>query len=241
MTDGDGYAAPRAIGAPLSRLDGHAKTTGTARYAYEQPLSEPAYLHAVQATVAVGRITAIDTEAAEAVPGVLAVLTHHNAPRLSDTDDAELAILQSGEVGFRGQVIGGVVATSSETARYAASLVRATYDERPHDVELRADRDDLFAPEIVNGGFRTDTAQGDVDKALASAAVTLDQSYATAMYHNNPMEPHSTVAIWADGRLTLYDSTQGVHMVREGVAPLFDLEPEQVRVVSPHVGGGFGS
>ncbi|SHM84368.1 xanthine dehydrogenase family protein molybdopterin-binding subunit [Actinacidiphila paucisporea] len=241
MTTTDRRFPPRAVGTPLDRLDGHAKVTGTARYAYEQPVDAPAYLHAVQATVARGRITAIDTEAAEAVPGVLAVLTHHNAPRLADTGDAELAVLQSDAVAFRGQIIGGVVATTSETARYAASLVRTTYDEQPHDTGLRADRDDLYAPEKVNGGYATDTAQGDVEAALAAAAVTVDRTYSTAMYHNNPMEPLTTVACWADGELTLHDSTQGVHMVRSQVAPLFRLETEQVHVVSPHVGGGFGS
>ncbi|MFG1809617.1 xanthine dehydrogenase family protein molybdopterin-binding subunit [Streptomyces sp. NPDC049040] len=241
MTTGEERVRPRAIGTPLDRLDGPAKVTGTARYAYEQPVGEPAYLHPVQATVARGRITSIDIGAAEAVPGVLAVLTHRNTPRLVDTSDAELAILQSGEVAFRGQIIAGVVATSSETARYAASLVRTVYDEEPHDTDLRADRDDLYAPESVNGGYETDTAQGDVEVALASAAVTVDRTYTTAMYHNNPMEPHTTVATWSGGELTLHDSNQGVHMVRAQVAPLFGLEPEQVHVVSPFVGGGFGS
>jgi xanthine dehydrogenase YagR molybdenum-binding subunit len=241
MTTTDKRVAARAMGAPLDRLDGPAKVTGTARYAYEQPVPEPVYLHAVQATVASGRVTAIDTAAAEAVPGVLAVLTHRNAPRLADTEDGELAILQSGDVAFRGQLIGGVVATSPETARYAAGLVEAAYDEQPHDVSLRADRDDLYAPESVNGGYATDTTQGDVEAALVAAAVTVDQTYTTPMLHNNPMEPHTTVAVWDDGELTLYDSTQGVHMVRRTVAPLFGLDPEQVHVISPHVGGGFGS
>lgn len=242
MTTTQDRIRPRAIGTPLDRLDGPDKVRGTARYAYEQRAGgEPAYLHAVQATVAAGRITAIDTAAAEAVPGVLAVLTHRNAPRLADTGDAELAILQSEDVAFRGQLIGGVVATGSETARYAAGLVRVRYDERPHDVDLRADRADRYAPEKVNGGHETDTAQGDVDAALASAAVTLDRTYTTATNHNNPIEPHSTVALWADGELTLYDSSQGVHMVRSGIAPVLGLDEEQVHVVSPYVGGAFGS
>ncbi|CAG7646562.1 xanthine dehydrogenase family protein molybdopterin-binding subunit [Actinacidiphila bryophytorum] len=241
MTATQGRVRPRAIGTPLDRLDGRAKVTGSARYAYEQPVGEPVYLHAVQATVARGRITGIDTEAAAAVPGVLAVLTHRNAPRLADTRDAELAVLQSDAVAFRGQFVGGVVATTSEAARYAASLVRTTYDTQPHDSVLRPDRDDLYAPESVNGGFATDTEQGDVEAALASAAVTVDQTYTTAMNHNNPMEPHTTVAVWNDGELTLYESTQGVHMVRSQVAPLFGLQPDEVHVVSPFVGGGFGS
>ncbi|MBY8883155.1 xanthine dehydrogenase family protein molybdopterin-binding subunit [Actinacidiphila acidipaludis] len=241
MTTTEQRLTPRAMGVPLDRLDGPAKVTGTARYAFEHPQTQPLYLHPVQATVAAGRITAIETGAAEAVPGVLAVLTHLNAPRLADTSDGELAILQSGGVAFRGQIIGGVVATSPETARHAASLVRTAYDEQPHDVVLRAGHEGLYAPDSVNGGYDTDQVQGDVEAALASADVTVDQTYTTPTLHNNPMEPHSTIAVWDDGQLTLYDSTQGVHMVRKSVAPLFGLDPEQVRVISPHVGGGFGS
>jgi len=230
-----------AIGASLTRLDGPAKVTGSARYAFEHPVPEPLYLYPLQATIAAGRVTSIDTGAAMTEVGVLAVLTHHNALRVASTDDPELAILQSDRVDFRGQLLGGVIAESSETARHAASLVDVTYQPSPHDAELRADRDDLYAPEQLNAGFPADTAQGDVDQALASAAQVVDQVYTTAMYHNNPMEPHTTVAIWSDDGLTLYDSTQGVHQVRQAVAPVLGLDPDQVRVIAPHVGGGFGS
>lgn len=241
MTATEPRLTPHAMGAALERRDGPAKVRGTAPYAYEQPVGDPAYLHAVQASVAAGRVVAIDTADAESVPGVLAVLNRGNAPRLADTGNGELAVLQSDAVAFRGQIIGGVVATTSETARYAAGLVRVRYDERPHDVGLRADRTDLFAPESVNGGYPTDTAQGDAEQAFAQADVTVDATYTTPAYFNNPMEPHTTVAVWDDGVLTLYDSTQGVHMVRSEIAPLFGLEPEQVHVVSPYVGGAFGS
>jgi xanthine dehydrogenase YagR molybdenum-binding subunit len=232
---------PRAVGAPVDRLDGPAKVTGTATYAFEQPVDRPAYLYPLQATIATGRITSIDTSAAAAEPGVLAVLTHHNAPRLAATDDAELAILQSDQIAFRGQFVGGVVAETSEIARHAASLVRLNYQQRAHDVQLRADRDDLYTPKARRPDFPMDTALGDVDAALAMAAVRLDETYTTPMYHHNPMEPHTTVAIWTDDGLTLYCSTQGVHRIRAIIAQLFGLDPRQVRVISPHVGGGFGS
>jgi xanthine dehydrogenase YagR molybdenum-binding subunit len=231
----------RAIGVPLDRLDGPSKVRGAATYAFEWPLDNPAYLYPLQATIAAGRIVGVDAGDAAAVPGVLAVLTHDNAPGLASTEDAELAILQSDQVAFRGQPVGGVVAETLEVARHAASLVRLDYQERAHDVELRPDRGDLYAPELVNAGFETDTAQGDVDAALASAAVTLDTTYTTPMEHNNPMEPHATIAIWADDGLTLYVGSQGVHVLRAEVAAVFGLDPQQVRVISPHVGGGFGS
>lgn len=243
-----GLLEPRAIGVPLERIDGPAKVTGTAPYAFEHPLTDPTYLHPVQATIARGRITAIDTGAAEALDGVLAVITHENAPRLAAGQDAELTVLQSDEVAFRGQFVGAVVAETSETARHAARLITVGYHEQPHDVELRWDRDDLYAPDQVSAGYPTDTTQGDVDAALAEAAVTVAETYTTAWYNNNPMEPHTTVARWdsaahPDGEdgLTLYDSTQGVHSVRSAVASVLGLDEDRIRVVAPHVGGGFGS
>jgi xanthine dehydrogenase YagR molybdenum-binding subunit len=232
---------PHAIGLPLERLDGRAKVTGTAPYAFEQPVSNPLYLHPVQATIARGRITGVDTAAAAALPGVVAVLTHENAPRLASDADKELWVLQSAEVHFRGQFVGAVLAESPEIARDAADRVRFHYDEQPHDVELRADRQDLYAPEKVNPRFPTDTNEGDVDAALATAPVVIDQTYTTPMEHNNPMEPHATIAVWAGGDLTLHDSTQGVHNVRNTLAPVLGLEPTRIHVIAPHVGGGFGA
>jgi xanthine dehydrogenase YagR molybdenum-binding subunit len=231
----------RAVGAPLARLDGPAKLTGTARYAFEQPVDDPLYAHPLQATIARGRIAAVDAAEAAGLDGVVLVLTHQNAPRLASDQDRELWVLQSEEVAFRGQLIGAVIAETPEVARHAAGLVRVQYQPRPHDVELRADRDDLYAPEKVNPSLPTDTSQGDVEAALAAAPVTLDETYSTPMEHNNPMEPHASVAVWRDGMLTLYDSTQGVHPVRILLARVFGLDRERVRVISPHVGGGFGS
>jgi xanthine dehydrogenase YagR molybdenum-binding subunit len=235
---------PRAIGEAIVRRDAELKVRGTATYAYETPVDHPAYAQIVQATVAHGRVTGVDTSAAGRAGGVLVILTSENAERLASADDRELAVLQTAEVAFRGQPAGLVVAETSEAARRAADLVRISYDEEPHDVELRPDRDDLYKPEKVNPGYETDTAVGDVAAAMASAPVTLDRTYTTAMYHNNPLEPHATTALWepgADVPLTLWDSTQGVHPARSAVAKVFGLEERQVRVVCPFLGGGFGS
>ncbi|NOP99300.1 MULTISPECIES: xanthine dehydrogenase family protein molybdopterin-binding subunit [Mycolicibacterium] len=236
---------PHAIGEPLARADGLAKVTGTARYAFEQKVEHPAYLHPIQSTIARGRVTAMDVFAALAMEGVLDVLTVFDAPTLADTSDGELAILQDDRVHFRGQIIGGVVAETAEIAREASALVRVDYHEEPHDVELTADHPGLYTPESVNPSFPSDTDEGDVEAALAAADVTVDATYQTPIEHNNPMEPHACIAQWAvrDGHaaVTLYDSTQGVHVVRKTLAPMLGLEPEQLRVVAPHVGGGFGS
>ncbi|MFF2375691.1 xanthine dehydrogenase family protein molybdopterin-binding subunit [Streptomyces xiamenensis] len=236
--------APDAIGRDLPRRDGRAKVLGTAVYAYEAAAENAAYVCPVQAAIARGRVTELDTTEAEALDGVAAVLTPATVERLASIDDRELAALQDDEVAFRGQVVAAVIADTSETARHAAALIRVTYAQEPHDTELRADREDLYAPEQVNPSFPTDTTEGDVEAAMAAAEVTVEQTYTTAMNHNNPMEPHATTALWdpaGDGLLTLWDSTQGVHPTRTAVAGVFGLDEAQIRVVCPYVGGGFGS
>ncbi|HZS83656.1 MAG TPA: xanthine dehydrogenase family protein molybdopterin-binding subunit [Stellaceae bacterium] len=232
---------PRAIGMPLERLDGHAKVTGTAPYAFEHALRDPLYLYPLEAAIARGRMTAIDTAEAEALAGVVAVMTPRNAPRLAADDDQELWLLQSEGIHFRGQLVGAVIAQTPEIARHAAALVRIAYEAEPHDAALAADRDDLYKPEQVNPDYAADTDEGDVEAALAAADVAIDATYTTPMEHNNPMEPHTTVAIWEGGVLTLYDSTQGAHSVRTTLAPVFGLAPDKIRIIAPYVGGGFGS
>jgi xanthine dehydrogenase YagR molybdenum-binding subunit len=230
----------RAVGAPLDRIDGPQKVSGTARYAFEQLVDHPAYLYPLEATIASGRITGIDAGAATAEPGVLAVLTYENAPRLASTADAELAILQSDAIAFRGQFIGGVIAETSEIARHAAGLVRFDYEEQAAALELRGDGTDLYAPEQLNAGYPTDTAEGDVDAALASAAVTLDATYTTPMEHHNPMEPNATIALSTDDGLILYCASQGARVTQANLAPVFGLDPQRVHVISPYIGGAFG-
>jgi xanthine dehydrogenase YagR molybdenum-binding subunit len=246
-------APPRtpAVGRPLDRLDGPDKVRGTATYAFEWAVENPAYLYPLQAAIAAGRITAVDAAAARGESGVLAVFTHENAPRLASEEDRELAILQSGEVAYRGQIVGAVIADSPEAARHAASLVRLEYEQRGHDVDLRRDREDLHAPfEIgdlsqygisVTGTPAPSAERSDIDAALASAPVRLDETYTTPAVHHNPMEPHANIAIWDDEKLTVYCGSQGVHDTRRGLASLFGLPQSDVRVISPHVGGAFGS
>jgi xanthine dehydrogenase YagR molybdenum-binding subunit len=231
----------RAIGAPLNRIDGPKKVTGTAPYAYEHPVEGVTYVFPVQSTIARGRIVSIDASTARDLPGVVTVLSHENAPRLASLDDAELAVFQSAAIAYYGQFVAAVVAETPEIARQAASLVVIRYEEQPHDVELRADRADLYKPEKVNPSYETDTVSGDVEAALAQASVSLDHTYTTPAYHNNPLEPHATVATWSDDGVTLYDANQGAHRIRDDVAQAFGLAPERVRVISPYVGGGFGS
>ena len=231
----------RAIGAPLDRIDGPKKVTGAATYAFEYSVEGVTYAFPVQSTIARGRVGSIDASAARRLPGVVTVLSHENAPRLASLDNAELTVFQSDAVAYRGQFVAAVVAETLEIARQAAGLVMVCYEEQPHDVELRADRTDLYKPEKVNPSYETDTESGDVEAALAQAAVSLDHTYTTPTYHNNPLEPHATVAMWSDNGVTLYDANQGAHRIRDDVAQAFGLPLERVRVISPYVGGAFGS
>jgi xanthine dehydrogenase YagR molybdenum-binding subunit len=234
----------------LDRIDGRLKVTGAARYAYEYPVADMCYVVPVQSSIAKGSIVSIDVQAARALPGVIAVLSHENAPRLRPVDnpllgqhDQDLEVLQSDTIAYRGQVVAAVVAGTLEVARHAASRVAVRYEEQPHDVELRADRGDLYAPETLIFGLATDTTQGDVEAALAAAPVSTDHTYTTPAEHNNPLEPHATVAVWgSDGAsITLYDANQGAGWIRAEVAAAFELPPDRVRVIAPYVGGGFGS
>jgi xanthine dehydrogenase YagR molybdenum-binding subunit len=234
----------RAIGTSLSRVDGHAKVTGTGAYAGEGR-TDALHLALVQAGVAKGRITRVDASDALAVPGVVSVLDHTNAPRLADTSDGELAVLQDDRVHFRNQVVACVLAETSEAAREAAELVVVEYAVEAHVAELR-ETNAAYRPEAVNPSYPTDTDEGDVEAGLAGAEVVLEQTYRTPYEHNNPMEPHTTLAVWEDDaaggpRVTLHDSTQGVHAVAQTIAPILGLEQEQVHVDAPYVGGGFGS
>ena len=232
----------RVLGAGIDRIDGPAKVRGTAPYAYEQDPGEPiTHLAVVRSTVNHGRISGLDTSAAEAVAGVLAVLTPDNAPRLRGELTADLRVLQSREVRYHGQVVAAVVAETSEIARDAASRVVVRYDARPPDVVLSADRDDLYAPEQVMAGFATDSVIGDVDSALAVATVTVDATYETPVQHNNPIEMHTSMARWDGDSLTLWDANQGPHSIVSDLVTGFGLDRAQVRVISPYVGGAFGS
>jgi xanthine dehydrogenase YagR molybdenum-binding subunit len=230
----------RSVGAPIDRIEGREKVDGEATYAFEYEQENIAYAAIVQSTIAKGTVRAVDPAGALALPGVLAVLTQENAPELASAE-GELAVLQSPTVSYRGQIVAAVVAESLETAVQAGQLVRVDYDVVEHDVELRVDHPGLYKPDKVNPSFPTDSADGDVEQALATAAVVVDETYTTPAEHNNPMEPHATIAVWENSGLTLYDSNQGAWRVAQTVADVFGLQARQVRVISRHVGGGFGS
>lgn len=229
-----------SIGASLRRVEGKEKVTGAAKYAYEYRPGEVAYGLLVQAAIARGEVRDLDTSRALSLDGVHAVIWAGNAPRLADAE-GEVAVLQSRRIAYRGQIVAIVVADSLETAQQAAALVAPDYAAESHDVQLRSDHPELYKPDKVNPSFDTDSDRGDFDAAYAAAAVTVDEIYRTPALHNNPMEPHATVAAWEGDGVTLYDSNQGAPSVARVIAKVFGLEVDRVHVVSHHVGGGFGS
>ncbi len=230
----------RAVGQAHARLDGPDKVRGAARYSVEYPVENVAYAWPVPSTVVKGRITRVDTRAALAEPGVLAVLSYENAPRLTPAGDPELFVLQEPAVAYRGQIVALAVAGSLEAAREAAGLVRLEYDTWPHDTVLTENHPGLYQPSHVNPSLPTDTEIGNFDAGYAAAPVRVDATYRTPAEHNNPMEPHASTVQWQGDRLVVHDANQGPGQVQAGLATLFGLPPERVRVITEHVGGGFG-
>jgi xanthine dehydrogenase YagR molybdenum-binding subunit len=243
--------ATKYVGRAIARLDGPAKTTGQARFAAEHFYPNLAYAALVHASITRGRITGIDTAAARAVDGVIEVLTHENAPamkpapKVSMLNPATVATstsvnyLATDQVHWNGQPVAVVVAETLEAARYAASLVRPTYQELPAAVdfatEARNARVDKGIP-LLGGPVD----KGNAKAALAAAPFSVDLDFSTPQHTHNAIEPHATTAVWDGDQLTLHEGSQNIPWLRKHLAMRFDVPEESVRVLSRFVGGGFG-
>ncbi|MER5750496.1 xanthine dehydrogenase family protein molybdopterin-binding subunit [Streptomyces sp. NPDC002088] len=236
-----------AVGTAHTRVEGRDKVTGAARYAGEIPFDGLAHGWLVASTVARGRIRSVEAEPVLAMPGVLAVLRHGNAPRIT-TDyegvvgrpDPALGIFQHDRVPYVGWPVALVVAETSEQAREAAEALVIQYDEEPHDVAFFAGRPGLYTPEDSRF-VQAKAVKGDVDAELAASAFVVDAEYTTPEEYHSPLEPHAATAHWDGGRLDVVDSNQSTVWVADELAKLFSLDPASVRVRSEHIGGGFGS
>ncbi|MER7460038.1 xanthine dehydrogenase family protein molybdopterin-binding subunit [Micromonospora sp. NPDC126480] len=234
-----------AVGSAKQRVEARLKVTGrapfTADHGTAHGLEEVAHAVIVDSSVGRGRITSIDTTEADAVPGVVRVISHANAPTLPYDDNAgrslnppgeRLRVFQDDRVLFFGQPVAVVVADTLEAAQHAARLVEVRYDAEDPVTDLGA----APADEPVR------YSRGDAEEALGSAPVRLDLTYRLARNHHNPMEPHATVARWEGDRLTVWDKTQWVgDGTQRELSTVFGLPREQVRVISPYLGGAFGS
>ena len=235
-----------AIGQPISRIDGRLKVTGAAQYTADIPVQAAAHAAIVHSTIANGRTVSIDTTAAEKAPGVLAVFTHRNMPRMNPMPWSHLRPqgqtylpLQDDKIHYAGQPVALVVAETRDQAAYAGTLI---------EVEYEVDRPIVFRPQMASEAIEPpqrmwplSSSIGDAEKAIADAAVKIEGAYTMPDRHHNPMEPHATLAVWDEnGTLTLYDSTQMVVGTRKLASLVLGVPEEKINVVCEFLGGGFG-
>ncbi len=246
----------KQIGAALSRVDGHQKVTGAATYSAEYPLPGLAYAVLVGSTIAKGRLTGLDTRAAERAPGVLAVITHLNSPKVPGFDTAgkdpsqpatvggPLKVFHDDKIRFNDQPIAVVVADTFERARYAARLVQAQYAPEKHQTNLEASAPQAFLPTQARKNPKSpmaDYQRGTAD-AYQTGALKVEGEYVIPTEVHHPMELQAITAHWeAPDRLTLYDKTQGTLATRRDFAREWNLPEANVKVIATFVGGAFGN
>jgi xanthine dehydrogenase YagR molybdenum-binding subunit len=258
MTDAATVASARdplmgkwgALGQPVSRLDGPLKVAGAARFAAEVTLPGLAQAALLYSTIAKGRVARLDVTAAQQAPGVIAVLTHRNMPRMGrlprlvvDPDGgafSDLPVLQDERVHWNGQPIAVVVAETAEQAEHATTLIAVDYAPEPAATDFEALLDTAQPPPSILGRPAEVRVGGDAEAALASAPVRVDAIYRTPRHAHSAIELHGLTALWEGDRLTVHDSTQMLAQTKGTLASLFGLPRENVRVLSPYVGGGFG-
>ena len=236
------------VGKPLDRVDGPLKVTGRAPYAYEsRALKDPAYGAIVTATIAAGTISAIDADAARRAPGTILVMTHENVPEQGEKKEQVWPQLQGREITFYGQPVAFVVAETFEQARAAAMLVKVRYDRAKPKGLLRDSLAEAYEPKpmVTSPGVKPDSSLGDFDGAFAQAPVKIDVEYTTPSQIHAQMEPHATIAEWQTGpdgdAVVLYSANQMPNRGQPPLGSVLKLPPERVRIVTPYIGGGFGS
>ncbi|HEY9819507.1 MAG TPA: molybdopterin cofactor-binding domain-containing protein, partial [Candidatus Sericytochromatia bacterium] len=237
----------KVIGTDVSRKDGRAKVTGTATYAAEHQIPGLVHGYLVTASIANGRIKTIDTSAAERAPGVMAVFTHKNAPKVfmpannfmtSKIYEARLP-LSDDKVHYGGQIIGLVVADTFERSRHAAHLVKVEYETQKPLVEAK---NATFKEAPAQMGEEFKFEKGQFAAGMAGAAAKIEATYTTSTELHAAMEPHAIIAQWqGQDSLTVYEPSQWVMGTQRTYAELFGIPSEKVRIVTPFLGGGFGS
>ena len=238
----------QTLGEPVDRIDGRVKVTGAAKYAGDTLLDRMAHGSIVAATVACGRIAAIDAGAAHRMPGVLLVMTHENAPKQAafepkgkERHARPKPVLADDEVKHFGQPVALVVAESPEIARAAAQTIRVAYEARNGDFALDTASSKAYDPGETSTGQPANSALGDFERAFEAAAVRVDSLYGTPYQSHAMMEPHASAARWQDGKLTIVCSAQLVEAGRHSIARTLELPADKVELISEYVGGGFGA
>jgi xanthine dehydrogenase YagR molybdenum-binding subunit len=243
-------AQHRFLGQPVDRLDGHDKVTGAARFSAEYPVENLAHAALVLSTIPKGLISAIDSSAAEQAPGVIKVITHENAPEMKvpgpmaldppSSGTTSVKILNTDRVSWNGQPVAVVVAETPEQAVHAASLVQLVYKPEAAVTSFEASIPHAKKPESILGE-PTEVTKGDPDAAFQAAPHRVDLTFTTPPHNHNAIELHAAIAIWdGDDKLTIYDTSQFTAGTASSIAEIFGLKPENVRLISTYVGGGFG-
>jgi xanthine dehydrogenase YagR molybdenum-binding subunit len=237
---------PKAnMGKAAPRIDGRRKVTGEALYASDFPLTDPAYAFLVTSPIAKGRVASFDLAGARAVPGILEILTHENmepveeVPSFGEGGPASTSVrpLQSPEIRHHGEIIALAVGESFEAAREAAQRVHARFVEEPPSAGFDSPGAEIQA--IADFGHE-DPSVGDAEVALAASEVTIDATYEMPAQHHNAMELFATTCVWQGDHLTVYEPSQWVYGLKNGLAQQLGIDPEKVHVISPFVGGAFG-
>jgi xanthine dehydrogenase YagR molybdenum-binding subunit len=233
----------KVVGKPTDRIDGKFKTTGTAPYAYERHdvVANQAYGFIVGSSIAKGRIASMDLAEAKSSPGVLAIVTSLDVPRLGRGRMNYAYLFGGAEIQHYDQAIAIVVAETFEQARAAAHLIRVDYVQSPGRFDLAADA--ANARLAANDGDDVSALQrvGDFESAFAAAPVTLDQVYTTPDQSHAMMEPHATIAAWDGDHLTLWTSNQMINWGKGDIATTLGIPENNIRLDSPYIGGGFGA
>jgi xanthine dehydrogenase YagR molybdenum-binding subunit len=239
------------VGKPVNRVDGRLKVTGAAAYAAEFNMPNLTYGYMVLSTIVKGRIKSINTAMALRAPGVINVMTYENSMQLHFPQNADpgggkfaekdLLPLQSNRVFYGGQVIAVVIAKTFEQAEHAARLVTADYDSEKAIFDLQENINDAYKPAQGLGGAEVQLKRGDTDSGMQTAAIKLEETYNTPVYHHNAMEPHATTANWDGDKLMIYDATQSVSGSKSLMASMLGIPKDKVRIVAYYIGGGFGS
>ena len=236
------------IGEPVSRLDGALKGRGAARFAAEVAMEGLLHAAVVHSTIARGRIASLDTAAAEAAPGVALVMTHRNAPRMKPPQafgegdgvaGSNLPIMQDDSIHWNGEAVAVVLAETQEQADHAVGLVSVTYTTEPAVTDFGAARKKARHPDSVLGEPAI-VETGDAERALAASDHRVDQTYTSPFLNHNAIELHAATVGWERERLVVHDATQMISSTASSLARVFGLKADQVRVLSPFVGGGFG-
>ena len=240
--------APKPVVQLDHRYEGIAKVTGKARYAAEfsEPFSKAdlAFAFIVRSTIPSGRVHAIEATTANRARGVLAVITPFNAPKLSQGPPQpprrSLSLLQDTQISYNGQPIALVVAKTLNEAKAAAALLKISYTPQPARLQWEKRINEARWPRNP-GKEPAGNHRGDINAAFSQAAATIDNIYITPIQFHNAMEPHATIAWWQGDKLTVYDATQYITGVKMSLAKVMDIPVDNVRVIDPLVGGGFGS